>query len=155
VHSYWVITVVPYLLYAFVNNHSLETCQKIYKVSHLLICNLCLVNGLLQIPVALAMWNQVGSECPLLLCAVNTDTEINASPPAVLLIRTYAFFNRNKFVLAGLLCALGGVIAYQLYVDTSQMIGKRPSELMLKAQLSLYFSSAVFKPSLCVYPPLV
>ncbi|KAH9065834.1 hypothetical protein EDB87DRAFT_1593350 [Lactarius vividus] len=83
---YWVITVVPYLLYAFVNNHSLETCQKIYKI-----------------PVALAMWNQVGSE-------------------SVLLIRTYAFFNRNKIVLAGLLCALGGMIAYQLYVDTSQMI---------------------------------
>jgi len=77
---------VPYLLYAFVNNHSLETCQKIYKI-----------------PVALAMWNQVGSE-------------------SVLLIRTYAFFNRNKIVLAGLLCALGGMIAYQLYVDTSQMI---------------------------------
>ncbi|KAI0304576.1 hypothetical protein BC826DRAFT_1300 [Russula brevipes] len=83
---YWVITVVPYLLYAFVNNHSLETCKKIYKI-----------------PVALAMWNQVGSE-------------------SVLLIRTYAFFNRNKLVLAGLLCALGGMVAYQLYVDTSQML---------------------------------
>ncbi|KAF8506799.1 hypothetical protein F5888DRAFT_1645398 [Russula emetica] len=83
---YWVITVVPYLLYAFVNNHSLETCQRIYKI-----------------PVALAMWNQVGSE-------------------SVLLIRTYAFFNRNKLVLAGLLCALGGMVAYQLYVDTSQML---------------------------------
>lgn len=33
IHRYWVITVVPYLLYAFVNNHSLETCQRIYKVS--------------------------------------------------------------------------------------------------------------------------
>jgi hypothetical protein len=44
---YWVIAVVPYLLYCFVMDHSLETCQKIYKV-----------------PVALAMWNQVGSECP-------------------------------------------------------------------------------------------
>ncbi|KAH9997753.1 hypothetical protein BJV74DRAFT_768181 [Russula compacta] len=83
---YWVITVVPYLLYAFVNNHSLETCERIYKI-----------------PVALAMWNQVGSE-------------------SVLLIRTYAFFNRNKLVLAGLLCALGGMVAYQLYVDTSQML---------------------------------
>ena len=73
------------------------------------------------------MWNQVGSEC-LLLRAVDTDTELNASP-AVLLIRTYAFFNRNKIVLTGLLCALGGMIAYQLYVDTSQMIGKRPFNL--------------------------
>ena len=33
IHRYWVITVVPYLLYAFVNNHSLETCQRIYKVN--------------------------------------------------------------------------------------------------------------------------
>jgi hypothetical protein len=33
IYRYWVITVVPYLLYAFVNNHSLETCQRIYKVS--------------------------------------------------------------------------------------------------------------------------
>jgi hypothetical protein len=33
IHRYWVITVVPYLLYAFVNNHSLETCERIYKVS--------------------------------------------------------------------------------------------------------------------------
>ncbi|KAI0274971.1 hypothetical protein BC834DRAFT_850543 [Gloeopeniophorella convolvens] len=83
---YWVISVVPYLLFAFVNNHSFEACQRIYKI-----------------PVALAMWNQVGSE-------------------SVLLIRTYAFFNRNIYVLAGLLCALGGMVAYQLYVDTSQML---------------------------------
>jgi hypothetical protein len=33
IHRYWVITVVPYLLYAFVINHSLETCQRIYKVN--------------------------------------------------------------------------------------------------------------------------
>ena len=31
-YRYWVIAVVPYLLYAFVNNHSLETCQRIYRV---------------------------------------------------------------------------------------------------------------------------
>jgi hypothetical protein len=49
------------------------------------------------------------------------------TPLAVLLIRTYAFFNRNKLVLAGLLCALGGMVAYQLYVDTSQMLGERLS----------------------------
>ncbi|KAK7063944.1 hypothetical protein R3P38DRAFT_2821379 [Favolaschia claudopus] len=83
---YWVIAVVPYLLYCFVSDHSLETCQKIYKI-----------------PVALAMWNQVGSE-------------------SVLLIRTYAFFNRNIYVLWFLLCAMAGVIAYQLYVDTTQML---------------------------------
>jgi hypothetical protein len=28
---YWVIAVVPYLLYCFVMDHSLETCQTIYK----------------------------------------------------------------------------------------------------------------------------
>ncbi|KAJ7293003.1 hypothetical protein C8J57DRAFT_1267847 [Mycena rebaudengoi] len=83
---YWVIAVVPYLLYCFVGEHSLETCQKIYKV-----------------PVALALWNQVGSE-------------------SVLLIRTYAFFNRNVYVLWFLLSAISGVVAYQLYVDTTQML---------------------------------
>ncbi|KAJ7754952.1 hypothetical protein DFH07DRAFT_822267 [Mycena maculata] len=83
---YWVIAVVPYLLYCFVLDHSLETCQKIYKI-----------------PVALALWNQVGSE-------------------SVLLIRTYAFFNRNVYILWFLLCAMAGVVAYQLYVDTSQML---------------------------------
>lgn len=56
----------------------------------------------LQIPVALAMWNQVGAE-------------------AILLIRTYAFFNRNNYVLALLVSALGGVVAYQLFVDISRM----------------------------------
>ncbi|KAJ7786654.1 hypothetical protein B0H16DRAFT_1756396 [Mycena metata] len=84
-HSYWVIAVVPYLLYSFVMDHSLEVCQKIYKI-----------------PVALALWNQVGSE-------------------SVLLIRTYAFFNRNVYILWFLICAISGVVAYQLYVDTTQM----------------------------------
>ncbi|KAF9567751.1 hypothetical protein CPC08DRAFT_757984 [Agrocybe pediades] len=83
---YWVITVVPYLLFCFVVDHSRETCERIYKI-----------------PVALAMWNQVGSE-------------------SVLLIRTYAFFSRNVYVLWFLLSALGGVVAYQLYVDTTQML---------------------------------
>ncbi|KAF5388590.1 hypothetical protein D9757_004688 [Collybiopsis confluens] len=83
---YWVIAVVPYPLYVFVLNHSWETCERIYRI-----------------PVALAMWNQVGSE-------------------SVLLIRTYAFFNRNVYVLCFLLTAIGGVVAYQLYVDTSQML---------------------------------
>ncbi|OAX32857.1 hypothetical protein K503DRAFT_701389 [Rhizopogon vinicolor AM-OR11-026] len=83
---YWVMAVVPYLLYAFVTNHSEAECQKIYRI-----------------PVALAMWNQVGSE-------------------SVLLIRTYAFFGRNHYLLAMLLCALGGVVGYQLFVDTSEMM---------------------------------
>ncbi|PFH52225.1 hypothetical protein AMATHDRAFT_57149 [Amanita thiersii Skay4041] len=83
---YWIITVVPYLLYCFVIDHPAATCQKIYKI-----------------PVGLAMWNQVGSE-------------------SVLLIRTYAFFNRNVYVLWFLLSALSGVVAYQLYVDATQML---------------------------------
>ncbi|KAJ7597478.1 hypothetical protein C8J56DRAFT_1108633 [Mycena floridula] len=83
---YWVIGVVPYLLFCFVNDHTWETCQRIYRI-----------------PVALAMWNQVGSE-------------------SVLLIRTYAFFNRNFYVLLFLIAALSGVVAYQLYVDTTQML---------------------------------
>ncbi|KAJ7070725.1 hypothetical protein C8F01DRAFT_391880 [Mycena amicta] len=83
---YWVICVVPVLLWVFVMDHSQETCEKIFRL-----------------PVALALWNQVGSE-------------------AVLLIRTYAFFNRNIYVLWFLISALSGVVAYQLYVDTSQML---------------------------------
>ena len=39
----------------------------------------------------------------------------------VLLIRTYAFFNRNPYILAGLCTGFGGVVAYQLYVDTKAM----------------------------------
>lgn len=49
---------------------------------------------------------------------------INFKPymPAVLLIRTYAFFNRNNYLLAALICALAGVVGYQLFVDTSEMM---------------------------------
>ncbi|KAL0951588.1 hypothetical protein HGRIS_008269 [Hohenbuehelia grisea] len=83
---YWVIAVIPYLLYCFVLDHSRETCERIYRI-----------------PVALAMWTQVGSE-------------------SVLLIRTYAFFNRNIYILWFLICSISGVVAYQLYVDTSQML---------------------------------
>ncbi|KAF9270645.1 hypothetical protein L218DRAFT_969139 [Marasmius fiardii PR-910] len=83
---YWVIAVVPYLLYCFVADHSRETCEKIYRY-----------------PVALAMWNQVGSE-------------------SVLLIRTYAFFNRNIYILGFLILALSGVVVYQIYVDATQML---------------------------------
>ena len=43
---------------------------------------------------------------------------------AVLLIRTYAFFSRNVYVLWFLISALSGVVAYQLYVDTTQMLRK-------------------------------
>ena len=57
----------------------------------------------LKVPVLLAMWNQAAAEI-------------------VLLIRTYAFFNRNNYMLAFLVSALGGVIAFQLYVASSQML---------------------------------
>jgi len=67
------------------------------------------------------MWNQVGSECAyctrrslgLYLCLADI---------AVLLIRTYAFFNRNIYILWFLISAIAGVVTYQLYVDTSQML---------------------------------
>ncbi|OCH96427.1 hypothetical protein OBBRIDRAFT_718231 [Obba rivulosa] len=83
---YWVLAVVPYLLWAFTVNHPWETCERIYRI-----------------PVGLAMWNQVAAEI-------------------ILLIRTYAFFNRNIYVLILLVTALAGVVSYQLYVDTTQML---------------------------------
>jgi len=49
------------------------------------------------------MWNQAAAE-------------------TILLIRTYAFFNRNNYILALLVSTLGGVVAYQLYVATSEML---------------------------------
>ncbi|KAJ7109882.1 hypothetical protein C8R44DRAFT_842378 [Mycena epipterygia] len=104
-NSYWVIAVVPYLLYCFVMDHSLETCQKIYKI-----------------PVALALWNQVGSECLFASLFSFILTTYTFASTAVLLIRTYAFFNRNVYVLWFLLSAISGVVAYQLYVDTTQML---------------------------------
>ncbi|KAI0317395.1 hypothetical protein OF83DRAFT_1083633 [Amylostereum chailletii] len=82
---YWLLIVMPYVLWCYTVNHSWETCLKVYKS-----------------PVALAMWNQVGAEL-------------------VLLLRTYAFFGRNKMMLAAMLTALGGIIGYQLWVDTSRM----------------------------------
>ncbi|CDO73180.1 hypothetical protein BN946_scf185007.g235 [Trametes cinnabarina] len=83
---YWVLAVVPYLLWCFAVNHPLETCERIFRI-----------------PVSLAMWNQVAAEC-------------------ILLIRTFAFFNRNMFVLVFLVAALAGVVAYQLFVATSEML---------------------------------
>lgn len=83
---YWVLTVVPFILFVFVTNHSAEKC-----------------NTLFRYPVALATWNQAGAE-------------------VVLLIRTYAFFNRNIYILVLLCMGLGGVLSYQLYVIIAQMI---------------------------------
>ncbi|KAI0685785.1 hypothetical protein BC835DRAFT_1289383, partial [Cytidiella melzeri] len=83
---YWVIAVVPYLLWAFCTNHTIEECEKIYCI-----------------PIALAMWNQVTSE-------------------VILVIRTYAIFNHNNYILTLLVVALAGVVDCQLYVDTSEML---------------------------------
>ncbi|KAG8946300.1 hypothetical protein FRC04_011930 [Tulasnella sp. 424] len=47
---YWVLFVIPYVLWCFTQDHSLETCMKIYKS-----------------PVALAMWNQLWAEGVLLV----------------------------------------------------------------------------------------
>jgi hypothetical protein len=65
------------------------------------------------------MWNQVGSECKV---SLYYNPQLIRICTAVLLIRTYAFFNRNIYVLAGLIVAIAGVVAYQLYVDLSQML---------------------------------
>jgi TctA family transporter len=39
---------------------------------------------------------------------------------AILLIRTYAFYNRNRYALVLMLCGLAGMVAYQLYVTVRQ-----------------------------------
>jgi Family of unknown function (DUF6533) len=120
---YWVIAVVPYLLYSFVMDHSLETCQKIFRVSITIILRDSFgLSIFLQIPVALAMWNQVGSECQFCSPSWLIPALISSIYSAVLLIRTYAFFNRNVYVLLFLISAIGGVVSYQLYVDSSQML---------------------------------
>ncbi|KAI0034436.1 hypothetical protein K488DRAFT_45334 [Vararia minispora EC-137] len=77
---YWVLATIPYHLWAYAVDHSLETCQRVYKF-----------------PPALAIFNILAGE-------------------TVLLLRTYAFFNRDKRVLAGLVILLSGVLAYQLFV---------------------------------------
>ena len=64
--SYWVIGVVPYLLYCFVGDHTLEKCQRIYRVKMTFPLLIFYLTYDYQIPVALAMWNQVGSECEVL-----------------------------------------------------------------------------------------
>ncbi|KAG8934363.1 hypothetical protein FRC02_010108 [Tulasnella sp. 418] len=82
---YWVIIIMPYVLWVFIEDHSEEACFKLYRS-----------------PVALAMWNQLWSE-------------------GVLLIRTNAFLGNKIQVLIPLCLMLAGVVAYQLYVDISQM----------------------------------
>lgn len=63
---------------------------------------------------------------------------------AVLLIRTYAFFNRNVYILWFLLSALSGVVAYQLYVDTTQMQRTTTYHLLRKHPLNMRLYSASF-----------
>ncbi|KAI0036313.1 hypothetical protein K488DRAFT_41490 [Vararia minispora EC-137] len=83
---YWVILITPYVLWCFCVDHSLSTCQRVYRS-----------------PVILAMWNQLSAEC-------------------ILLIRTYAFFGRDKRLLAVLCAMLLGVTVYQLYVGVNRML---------------------------------
>jgi hypothetical protein len=66
--------------------------------------------------------------------------------PAVLLIRTYAFFSRNIYVLWFLLTALSGVVAYQLYVDTTQML--REFLLSSEGKLLIICSPSILSPTL-------
>ncbi|KAG8895963.1 hypothetical protein FRB99_000239 [Tulasnella sp. 403] len=82
---YWVILTMPYVLWVYIEDHSLNACNKLYRS-----------------PVAIAMWNQLWAE-------------------GVLLIRTYAFLGNKLPVLIGLVLALCAVVAYQLYVDITQM----------------------------------
>lgn len=42
----------------------------------------------------------------------------------VLLIRTYAFYNRNSYLFFGLCSGLAVVIVYQLFVTINEMIRK-------------------------------
>ena len=98
------------------------------------------------------MWNQVGSECMRWTLAKwqaenNSFYGHTCNPLAVLLIRTYAFFNRSLAVLVFLICALGGVVAYQLYVDTSQMEGESPSFQVTKMLRNCLLVLRFIKPT--------
>lgn len=67
------------------------------------------------------MWNQV-SCAGLSVHTPSPFISVHIFTTVVLLIRTYAFFNRNKYVLFFLISALAGLVAYQIYVDASQML---------------------------------
>ncbi|VDB87915.1 unnamed protein product [Peniophora sp. CBMAI 1063] len=83
---YYVLAVMPYILWEFCTNHEWSFCSWAYKI-----------------PVILATPNQFGAE-------------------GILLIRTYAFFGRDKRLLAALICMMLGLLSYQIYVATSAMI---------------------------------
>ncbi|KAI0696465.1 hypothetical protein BC835DRAFT_1211560, partial [Cytidiella melzeri] len=89
---YWVIVVVPYLLWPSARTTPLVDLTALEHSTRTD-----------QTPVALATRNQATSE-------------------ANLVIRTYAFFNRSNYILTIPVVALAGVVAYQLYVDTSEML---------------------------------
>lgn len=74
---------MPYLLYAFVNNHSLETCQKIYKVSHPFIC-VAFVERFVADSSGFSNVEPSRFGVFVLLCFINTDAELNASPSCTL-----------------------------------------------------------------------
>ena len=68
-------------------------------------------------------------------------------PLAILLIRTYAFFNRNTYILIFLITSMAGVAAYQLYVDTTQMLCMLHLARCNRDANSLLFSATLHRPS--------
>ena len=67
-------------------------------------------------------------------------------PLAILLIRTYAFFNRNTYILIFLITSMAGVAAYQLYVDTTQMLCTLHLARCNRDADSLFFSATLHRP---------
>lgn len=56
-----------------------------------------------------------------IICGISAEL---IRPTVILLIRTYAFFNRSSKVLFSLIGAMAIMVGYQLYVATSQMLCK-------------------------------
>lgn len=83
-----------------------------------------------QAPVALCLWNQAGAEgkesLPCDFALPDLDLLLHQ---VVLLIRTYAFYNRNRYLFFGLCSGLAVVIVYQLFVTVNEMIRKHSISL--------------------------
>lgn len=121
--SYWVISVVPYLLFCFVMEHSQVICEQLYHVSyHCLDVSSSLHHWALRSQSRSHCGTKSAPKARTFFAFFLQRVLINHfHHPVVLLIRTYAFFNRSIFVLCFLVAAMAGVVAYQLYVATSQM----------------------------------
>jgi hypothetical protein len=122
------MAVVPYLLFCFVVDHSQATCAKIFNVifPRLLFCREYTVAYIVAPVRSRSHWH-CGTKSALkvhgldAISFLETVTHPVVRTSVILLIRTYAFFNRNPLLLAILIAAMAGVVAYQLYVATSQM----------------------------------